>query len=34
VDVFCATGCEIDEVVGLKSQLEKLRAGLIDTNNG
>jgi MarR family transcriptional regulator, organic hydroperoxide resistance regulator len=33
VDVFCATGCEIDEVVGLKSQLEKLRAGLIDTNN-
>lgn len=33
VDVFCATGCEIDEVVGLKSQLEKLRTGLIDTNN-
>jgi DNA-binding MarR family transcriptional regulator len=33
VDVFCATGCEIDEVIGLKSQLEKLRAGLIDTNN-
>jgi len=33
VDVFCATGCEIDEVVGLKSQLEKLRAGLVDTNN-
>jgi MarR family transcriptional regulator, organic hydroperoxide resistance regulator len=33
VEVFCATGCEIDEVVGLKSQLEKLRAGLIDTNN-
>jgi DNA-binding MarR family transcriptional regulator len=33
VDVFCATGCEIDEVVGLKGQLEKLRAGLIDTNN-
>jgi len=33
VDVFCATGCEIDEVVGLKSQLEKLRAGLIDNNN-
>jgi DNA-binding MarR family transcriptional regulator len=33
VDVFCATGCEIDEVVGLKSQLEKLRAGLIDTNS-
>jgi DNA-binding MarR family transcriptional regulator len=33
VDVFCATGCEIDEVVGLKSQLEKLRSGLIDTNN-
>jgi DNA-binding MarR family transcriptional regulator len=33
VDVFCATGCEVDEVVGLKSQLEKLRAGLIDTNN-
>ena len=33
VDVFCATGCEIDEVVGLKSQLERLRTGLIDTNN-
>jgi DNA-binding MarR family transcriptional regulator len=33
VDVFCATGCEIDEVIGLKSQLEKLRTGLIDTNN-
>ncbi|WP_213950023.1 MarR family transcriptional regulator [Luteibacter sp. dw_328] len=33
VDVFCATGCGIDEVIGLKSQLEKLRAGLIDTNN-
>jgi DNA-binding MarR family transcriptional regulator len=33
VDVFCATGCEIDEVVGLKSQLEKLRASLIDTNS-
>lgn len=33
VDVFCATGCEIDEVVGLKSQLEKLRTGLIDTNS-
>jgi DNA-binding MarR family transcriptional regulator len=33
VDVFCATGCEIDEVVGLKSQLEKLRTGLIDTSS-
>jgi DNA-binding MarR family transcriptional regulator len=31
VDVFCATGCEIDELVGLKGQLEKLRSSLIDT---
>lgn len=29
VEVFCATGCDIDQVVGLKAQLEKLRAGLI-----
>lgn len=33
VDVFCATGCEIDELGSLKGQLEKLRAGLIDSNN-
>jgi DNA-binding MarR family transcriptional regulator len=31
VDVFCATGCEIDELVGLKHQLETLRASVIDT---
>ncbi|MET0255883.1 MAG: MarR family transcriptional regulator [Luteibacter sp.] len=31
VDVFCATGCEIDELVGLKHQLESLRASVIDT---
>jgi DNA-binding MarR family transcriptional regulator len=33
VEVFCATGCEIDELSGLKGKLEKLRAGLIDSNN-
>jgi DNA-binding MarR family transcriptional regulator len=32
-DVFCATGCEVDELSGLKHQLERLRAGLIDSNN-
>ncbi len=31
-DVFCATGCEIDELSGLKHQLETLRSSLIDNN--
>jgi DNA-binding MarR family transcriptional regulator len=31
-EVFCATGCEIDELSGLKQQLETLRSGLIDSN--
>jgi len=34
VDVFCATGCEIAELVGLKHQLETLRASVIDTIKG
>ena len=29
VDVFCAMGCEIDELRGLKHQLEVLRSNLI-----
>lgn len=31
-EVFCATGCEIDELSGLKHQLETLRSSLIDNN--
>src|ERR1700754_4456771 len=31
-EVFCATGCEIDEIVGLQRQLETLRGSLIDSN--
>jgi MarR family transcriptional regulator, organic hydroperoxide resistance regulator len=31
VDVFCATGCEIDQLSGLKQQLESLRSSVIDT---
>jgi len=33
-DVFCATGCEVDDLGGLKQQLETLRANLVDSNNG
>ena len=29
-DVFCATGCDVDELRGLMQQLESLRAGLIE----
>ncbi|URL59234.1 MarR family transcriptional regulator [Luteibacter flocculans] len=29
VDVFCATGCEIDELRSLKHQLEVLRSNLV-----
>jgi len=32
VDVFCATGCEVDQLVDLKGGLETLRAGLIENN--
>jgi len=32
VDVFCATGCAVDQLVDLKGGLETLRAGLIDSN--
>jgi len=32
VDVFCATGCEVDQLVDLKDGLETLRAGLIENN--
>ncbi|WP_426285411.1 MarR family winged helix-turn-helix transcriptional regulator [Luteibacter sp. E-22] len=31
-EVFCATGCEVDELRGLKRQLETLRSSLIDGN--
>lgn len=34
MDVFCATGCEVDELVGLKAQLETLRSGLIANHEG
>jgi DNA-binding MarR family transcriptional regulator len=33
-DVFCATGCEIDDLRVLKQQLETLRASLIDSAIG
>ncbi|KAF1009721.1 MAG: Organic hydroperoxide resistance transcriptional regulator [Luteibacter sp.] len=33
VDVFCAMDCEIDQLRGLKSQLETLRANLIEHND-
>lgn len=29
VEVFCATGCDVDQLRGLKAQLETLRASLI-----
>src|SRR4051812_6471437 len=29
-DVFCATGCDVDELQSLMQQLESLRAGLIE----
>jgi len=32
-DVFCATGCDIDELRSLMQQLESLRAGLIENTN-
>jgi DNA-binding MarR family transcriptional regulator len=31
-EVFCAAGCEVDELIGLKRQLETLRSSLIDGN--
>ncbi|MDQ0009977.1 DNA-binding MarR family transcriptional regulator [Luteibacter jiangsuensis] len=31
-EVFCATGCEVDELIRLKRQLETLRSSLIDGN--
>lgn len=31
-EVFCATGCDIAELDGLKHQLETLRSSLIDNN--
>lgn len=33
-DVFCATGCEFDQLQGLKTQLETLRSGLLANNEG
>lgn len=32
VDVFCATGCDVDTLVSLKDQLETLRSGLVEKN--
>lgn len=34
VHVFCATGCKLDELAGLKRQLEALRASVLDATKG
>jgi DNA-binding MarR family transcriptional regulator len=34
VHVFCATGCELDELAALKRQLEALRASVLETAKG